>query len=94
MNFKDIESTLAWLGAVVVLIAVSAAASSAFAAEPVADQVIAVTAAEPVAVAIAGARAANAETAADAAAAIARDTMLGLEITLSDHTYTLTVIAN
>ena len=40
MNFKDIESRLAWLGALVVLIAVSAAASSAFAAEPVADRVI------------------------------------------------------
>ena len=56
MNFKDIESRLAWLGALVVLVAVSAAASSAFAAEPVADQVAAVAAAEPVAVAIAGAQ--------------------------------------
>ena len=94
MNFKDIESRLAWLGALVVLIAVSAAASSAFAAEPVADQVAAVTAAEPMVVAIAGARAANAETAADAAAAIAHDTMLGLDIKLADHTSTLTVSAD
>jgi hypothetical protein len=94
MKVKDIESRLAWVGALVILIAVSAAASSAFAAEPVSDQVAAVTAVEPVAVAIAGARAANAETAADAAAAIARDTLLGLDIKLADHTSTLTVSAD
>ena len=94
MKVKDIESRLAWVGALVVLIAVSSAASSAFAAEPVADQVAAVTAAEPVAVAIAGARAANVEAAADAVAAIARDTVLGLDIEFADHTSKLTVCAD
>lgn len=94
MKVKDIESRLAWIGALVVLIAVSSAATSAFAAEPVADHVPAGIAAEPLAVAIAGARRANAETAADAAAAIARDNVLGLDIKLADRTSMLTVSAS
>ena len=94
MKAKHIESGLALVGALVVLVGVSFAASSAFAAEPVADRVAAVTAAEPLAVAIAGARAANAETAAYAAAAIARATVLGLDIELSARTSKLTVSAD
>ena len=94
MKSKHIESGLALLGALVVLVGVSFAASSAFAAEPVADRVAAVTAAEPLAVAIAGARAANAESAAYAAAAIARDTVLGLDIELAARTSKLTVSAD
>ena len=94
MKAKHIESGLALLGALVVLVGVTFAASSAFAAEPVADRVVAVTAAEPLAVAIAGARAANAESAADAAAAIARDTALGLDIQFADRTSKLLVSAN
>ena len=94
MKAKNIESGLALLGALVVLVGVSFAASSAFAAEPVADRVAAATAAEPLAVAIAGARAANAESAADAAAAIARDTVLGLDIQFADRTSKLTVSAD
>jgi len=94
MKAKNIESGLALLGALVVLVGVSFAASSAFAAEPVADRVAAVTAAEPLAVAIAGARAANTESAEDAAAAIARDTVLGLDIEFADRTSKLTVSAD
>jgi Tfp pilus assembly protein PilX len=93
MKAKHIESGLALLGALVVLVGVTFAAGSAFAAEPVADRVAAVTSAETLAVTIAGARAANAETAADAAAAIARDTVLGLDIQLADRTSKLTVSA-
>lgn len=85
MKVKDIESRLAWLGALVVLIAVTSAASSAFAAEPVADTVVA-TEPAAVAVTVAGARAANLESAENAAAAIARDTALGLDIELAGRT--------
>ncbi|NND55194.1 MAG: hypothetical protein HKN56_09535 [Gammaproteobacteria bacterium] len=94
MKAKNIESGLALLGALVVLVGVTFAAGSAFAAEPAADRVAAVTPSETLAVTIAGARAANAETAADAAAAIARDTVLGLDIQLADRTSKLTVSAD
>ena len=86
MKVKKIESGLAWIGALVVLLGVSFAAGNAFGAEPVADDGAVTSSSEAAAVAVAGARDANAKSAAEAAAAIARNTALGLEIALTDQT--------
>jgi len=89
MKVKNIESGLAWIGALVILIGVSFAAGNAFGSEPVADEDRATSINEAAAVAVAGARSANTQSAVEAAAAIARNAALGLEIELTDYTSTL-----
>ena len=89
MKVRKIESGLAWIGALIVLIGVTFAASSAFAAEPVADRAIRTSSSNAAAVTIADARHANLETAAEAAASIARATTLGLDIEITDRIFKL-----
>jgi hypothetical protein len=89
MKVKNVESGLAWIGALVVLIGVSFAAGSAFGAEPAPDYDSVTSINEVAAVAVSGARDANARSAAEAAAAIAQNTALGLEIGLADQTSNL-----
>ena len=92
MKVKNVESGLAWVGALVVLIGVSFAAGNAFGAEPAPNYDAVSSTSEVAAVAVSGARDANTQSAAAAAAAIAHSTALGLEIELVDQTSTL--IAN
>ena len=91
MKNRNIENRLAWVGALIVLIGVSSAATSAFAAEP--GDAIAVTIAakrnDAVAEPVIGARRAYAEAAAEAAAALKVETALDLDIQLGDLTSTL-----
>ena len=88
MKNRNFENKLAWIGALVVLIGVSSAATSAFAAEPTDTTTTTVAAkrngsvAEP----IIGARRANAEAAAEAAATLRTETALDLDIQLGDLT--------
>lgn len=89
MKVKNVESGLAWIGALVVLIGVSFAAGNAFGSEPAPDYDAVTSISEVAAVAVSGARDANARSAAAAAAAIAQNTALGLEIELADQTLTL-----
>ena len=89
MKARNIESGLAWIGALIVVIGVTFAASSAFAAESVADRAIRTSSSIAAAVTVAGARHANLETAAEAAASIARATTLGLDIEITDRISTL-----
>jgi hypothetical protein len=92
MKVKNLESGLAWIGALVILFGVTFAAGSAFGSEAVANDYAVTSSNEAAAVAVAGARDANARSAAEAAVAIANSTALGLEIELIDQTSTL--IAN
>ena len=89
MKVKNIESGLAWIGALVVLFGVSFAAGNAFGSETVANDFAATPSNEAAAVAVAGARDANTQSAIEAAAAIAHNTALGLEIEIADQTSTL-----
>ena len=93
MKVRNVESGLAWIGALFVLIGVSFAAGAAFGSEPAADEDKVVSFSEAAAVAAAGARDANAEAAAEAAAAIARSAAMGLEIELLDHSSLLSADA-
>ena len=92
MKVKRIESGLAWIGALVVLVGVSFAAGSAFGSESVGNADAAASSGDVAAVTVTGARDANAEAATEAAAAIARETAMGLEIKLADRT--LTIVAD
>ena len=92
MKVKNVESGLAWIGALVILIGVSFAAGNAFGSEPAPNYDAVTSTNEVAAVAVSGARDANARSAAEAAAAIAHSNALGLEIELVDQTSTL--IAN
>lgn len=89
MKVKNIESGLAWIGALVVLFGVSFAAGNAFGSETVANDFALTSSDDAAAVAVAGARDANTRTAVEAAAAIADSAALGLEIELADQTSTL-----
>lgn len=91
MKNRNFENKLAWIGALVVLVGVSSAATTAFAAEP-SDSVTTTLAAkrtDAVAETIIGARKANAEAAAEAAAALRTKTTLELDIQLGDLSSTL-----
>lgn len=89
MKVRNIESGLAWIGALIVVVGVTFAASSALASEPVADRAIRSSNNDAAAMTLAGARHANMETAAEASAAIARATTLGLDIEIAGRTSTL-----
>lgn len=84
MKRKDIENGLALLGALVVLIGVSSAATSAFAAEPEAMAVQ-----ETADVTVRAARIANKRSAAVAARSIARENLISLDIEFEDRISTL-----
>jgi len=86
MKIRRIESGLAWIGALVVLVGVSFAAGSAFGSVSSTDADTTASIGDVAAVTVSGARSANAQAATEAAAAIARDTALGLEIKLTDRT--------
>lgn len=91
MKNRNIENRLAWVGVLIVLIGVSAAATSAFATESSDATTIATAAERDYAVAepVNGARRANAEAAAEAAEALKIETALDLDIQLGDLTSTL-----
>lgn len=89
MKVKNVESGLAWIGALIVLVGVSFAAGNAFGSEPAPDYDAVTSINEVAAVAVSGARDANARSAAEAAATIAQNTALGLEIELADQTSTV-----
>jgi len=91
MKTRNIENKLALIGALVVLVGVSAAATSALAAEPTDGRTTTIAAKRDNAasVTISGARQANAETAAEAAKALKAETTLELDIQLGDLTSSL-----
>ncbi len=91
MKTRNIENKLALFGALIVLIGVSAAATSALAAEPTDERATTVAAKrdDSANVTIRGARKANAEAAKEAAEAIEAETTLELEMQLGDLTSTL-----
>ena len=86
MKRYDIENGLALLAALVVLIGVSSAATSAFAAEP---ETAAIAARDAGDVTVKAAAKANKRSAADAARSIARDNLVSLDIELEDRISTL-----
>jgi len=91
MKTRNIENKLALIGALIVIIGVSSAATSALAAEPTDERTTNVVAkrSESASVTISGAREANAKTAAEAAEALKAETTLDLDIQLGDLTSTL-----
>jgi len=91
MKTRNIENKLALFGALIVLIGVSAAATSALAAEPIDERTTTVAAKRDdlANVTIRGARKANAESAKEAAEAIEAETTLELEMQLGDLISTL-----
>ena len=89
MNAKNIEERLALLGVLLVLIGVSSAAEEALAAETAEVTTTAVAIHEAADDTLEIAEQANAEAAAKAAAALAKENGLDLDIRLSDHTSVL-----
>lgn len=93
MKNRNLENRLAYLGALVVLIGVTAAATSAFAAEAVEQDGAIVSeldaTREAASATVIGARAATAESAAEAAAALEAEIVYRLENQLSDISSTL-----
>lgn len=89
MKRKNIENGLALLGAVVVLIGVSSAATSAFAAQSTELESKAIAVHGAGAATLAAARKANSRSAAAAARSIARENLATLDIELADRTSTL-----
>ena len=89
MKRNDIENGLALLGALVVLVGVTSAASSAFAAEPPKIETTATAIHEAGEATLAPARQANNRSAAEAARAIALENLEALDIELTDRTSTL-----
>ncbi len=86
MKTRNFENKLAAVGAFFVLIAVCAAAASAFAEEPAVDAASGPAVFGPAAETIAGARKANVESAAAAVRSLEADTRFDLENQLSDIT--------
>lgn len=89
MRRKNIENGLALLGALVVLIGVSSAATSAFAAERTEVEITAIAIHEAGAATLPAARQANQRAAADAIRSIELDNLISLDIELADRTSTL-----
>lgn len=94
MKTKNLENGLAYVGALVVLAAVLAAANSAFAAEPEATDMEVVSSEAAAVEAINGAEKAMRETADEAAKALERETTFDLENQLSDISSTLIAANN
>ena len=90
MKTRNIENKLALIGALIVIIGVSSAATSALAAEPTDETTTTVAAKrdESASVTIRGAQKANAEAAAEAVKALKAETTLELDIQLGDLTST------
>ena len=88
MKHRDIENRLAVLGAIVVLIAVSSAATSAFAADSAAAERTAANS-EIARVTAEGAKRANKRSADAAARAIAIENWTGLDIEFANRTSVL-----
>ena len=93
MKHRDIENRLALLGALVVLIGVSSAATSAFASEAVAAEST-VSTSEIALVTLEGGRRANRRSADAAVEAIALENSTGLDIRLANRTSRLLVDAS
>lgn len=85
MKHKNIENRLALLGAIVVLIGVSSAATSALAAETLSSERT-VSASEIARVTLEGGRRANRRSADAAVEAITLDNWTGLDIELANRT--------
>ena len=86
MKARTIENTLAWVGAMIVLVGVSFAAGTALAQETAARTTPAVIALDIADTTLRGAREANRAAADAAAEALALENWIDLEVRLQDHT--------
>ena len=86
MKARTIENTLAWVGAMIVLVGVSFAAGTALAQETAARTTPAVIALDIADTTLRGAREANRAAADAAAEALALENWIDLEVRFQDHT--------
>lgn len=89
MNTRNIENRLAYIGALIVLIGVSAAAATAFAGDPVVDADTVATRDHGVHSTVTIARAAMKQAADEAAAALKAENAFDLDNQLADISSTL-----